>query len=311
MAQLSSAELKLYVWTGDINAKPTTPTYTLNKVRPTHSQTIVFEISELVTDFVKVECDGNYDNIKQSAYVEYTIKRTYSDGTQTDNPATGEQPNLHIAFRGYGELSDGVNPELSRDIMISNGLIHNLCGDILSVPFFQTTNGVTKVNYFQDTTSLVDNATGTFTPFTVAQIVKLNPTKDITIDKTGTMVGNSNNTINTTNIPLNANKFTYKTSKGKERTIQIKCIDECKNIPHKISFTNKNGVIQDMWFFALRRNNMNTQREDYKASIIDITGTASYNESQHQTRYLENQGRERFTMNTGFIDEADNQVLKE
>ena len=42
MAQISSAELKLYVWTGDSTQKPATPRYTLNKVRPTHSTGIVF-----------------------------------------------------------------------------------------------------------------------------------------------------------------------------------------------------------------------------------------------------------------------------
>ena len=47
MAQISSAELKLYVWTGDSTQRPATPRYTLNKVRPTNSTSIVFEVAEL------------------------------------------------------------------------------------------------------------------------------------------------------------------------------------------------------------------------------------------------------------------------
>ncbi len=308
MAQISSAELKLYVWTGDSNQRPATPRYTLNKVRPTNSTSIVFEVAELIKDYVKVKFDGNYEEIEQSAWVQWDIKRTYNDASETN-----ETSELHMAFRGYGELSDGVNPELSKDLMISNSIIHNLCGDTITAPFFVSpTKGVTKVEYFQDTTSIVTQATGTFTDFTIAQGIKLNPPLPaITIDKTGTMVGNSNKVVSSGGIPNNATKFTYQTNNGRERTVLIKCIDECKNIPHKISFTNKNGVIQDMWFFALRRDAMNAAREDYKASIIDITGPANYNESNHQTRYLENQGREKFTMNTGFISEAYNQVLKE
>ena len=308
MAQISSAELKLYVWTGDSTQRPATPRYTLNKVRATHSTSIVFEVAELIKDYVKVKFDGNYENIEQSAWVQWDIKRTYDDASTTD-----ETSELHMAFRGYGQLADGVNPELSKDLMISNNIIHNLCGSTLTVPFFVSpVNGVTKVVYFQDTTTLVTQATGTFTPYTVAQVVRLNPPLPaITIDKTGTMIGNSNNVVTTTNVPSNATKFTYQTSNGKERTVLIKCIDECKNTPHKISFTNKNGVIQDMWFFALKRDSINAAREDYKASIIDVTGVANYNESDHQTRYLENQGKEIFTMNTGFINEQYNQVLKE
>ena len=308
MAQISSAELKLYVWTGDSTQKPATPRYTLNKVRPTHSTGIVFEVAELIKDYVRVKFDGNYEAVEQSAWVQWDIKRTYDDASTTD-----ETSELHMAFRGYGELSDGVNPELSKDLMISNNVIHNLCGSKLTAPFFVSpVNGVTKIEYFQDTTSIVTQATGTFTPFTIAQGVILKPPLPaITIDKTGTMIGNSNNVVTTSSVPNNATKFTYQTSDGKERTVLIKCIDECKNTPHKISFTNKNGVIQDMWFFALKRDTINAAREDYKASIVDITGVANYNQSDHQTRYLENQGKERFTMNTGFINEQYNQVLKE
>ena len=307
MAQISSAELKLYVWTGDSTQKPSTPRYTLNKVRPTNSTSIVFEVAELIKDYVKVKFDGNYEAIEQSAWVQWDIKRTYDDSTTTD-----ETSELHMAFRGYGELADGINPQLSKDLMISNSIIHNFCGDTLTIPFFVSpTQGVTKVEYFQDTTSIVTQAQGTFTPYTIAQVIRLNPPSPPTIDKTGTMVGSSNKVISTGKIPNNATKFTYQTSSGRDRTVLIECIDECKNIPHKISFTNKNGVIQDMWFFALRRDSMNAQREEYKATTLDITAEAKYAESDHQTRYLDNQGRERFTMNTGFISEAYNQVLKE
>ena len=308
MAQISSAELKLYVWTGDSSLRPASPRYTLNKVKPANSTSIVFEVSELIKDYVKVKFDGNYEAIEQSAWVQWTIKRTYDDASTTD-----ETSELHMAFRGYGELKDGINPQLSKDLMISNNIIHNKCGDTLTIPFFVSpTKGVTRVEYFQDTTSLIVQSTGTFVDFTIAQEIKLNPPLPaITIDKTGTMTGNSNKVVSTGNLPSDATKFTYQTSDGRDRTVLIECIDECKNIPHKVSFTNKNGVIQDMWFFALRRDSMNAERQEYKASTLDITGAAKYLESDHQTRYLDNQGRETFTMNTGFIKEAYNQVLKE
>jgi len=38
---------------------------------------------------------------------------------------------------------------------------------------------------------------------------------------------------------------------------------------------------------------------------------AYYNISDHQNVYLENQGKETFVMNTGFIDESYNQVIKQ
>ena len=84
MAQISSAELKLYVWTGDSSLRPASPRYTLNKVRPTNSTSIVFEVAELIKDYVKVKFDGNYEAIEQSAWVQWTIKRTYDKPTSSD-----------------------------------------------------------------------------------------------------------------------------------------------------------------------------------------------------------------------------------
>ena len=57
---------------------------------------------------------------------------------------------------------------------------------------------------------------------------------------------------------------------------------------------------------------MNANRSDYKKSIIEVeTNPTTYNPSRHQTRYIENQGKERFTMNTGFIHASHSQVIKE
>ena len=81
MAKLSSAELKLYIWSGDILKRPSTPTYTITKTKLVYQTTIVFEIAELVKDFIEIEFDGNYQNIKQTKNVEWEITRTYDDDT--------------------------------------------------------------------------------------------------------------------------------------------------------------------------------------------------------------------------------------
>jgi hypothetical protein len=311
MAKLSSAELKLYIWSGDILKRPSTPTYTITKTKLVYQTTIVFEIAELVKDYVEVEFDGNYRNIKQTKNVEWEITRTYDDDTTDSDSEKIKQK--AIAFRGYGQLNDNINPELSKDFMISNSVINNLCGSEIIVPFYQQgTDGVTKVVYFQDTTQLKLNTTGSAVPFTIAQEVRLNPPVDIKIDKTASLSSSSNKSVNTSSIPVNANKVTITRADGTTRTINIQCIDECKNLPHKLSFLNKFGVIQSMYFFALKRDGINTNRTDYKKSIIQIeTNPTTYNPSLHQTRYIENQGRERFTMNTGFIHPSHNQVIKE
>ena len=56
---LSSAELKLSIWNGDISAVPSSPQYTLKK--DTIKGSILFEVAELISDFIDVDFNGEYN----------------------------------------------------------------------------------------------------------------------------------------------------------------------------------------------------------------------------------------------------------
>ena len=309
MAELKKAQLELWIYDGDVNSPPENPKYTLTKTKLSTEDIIVFEISELVKDYVDVVFDGDYESLKQTKFVKATITRTYD----TDPETTDSYTEHYIAFRGYGEITDGINPELSKDILISNTVINNYCGEPLTVPFYTRDDGVTKVSYVQGQTELSNIVLGSADVYTVAQTTSLNPSSDVvTIDKTASTVSAPDDSTSSSNIPLDTDKITYTDSNGESKSILIQCIDECKNTPYKISFINKFGVMQDIWFFARRKDGISTQREQYKKTTLkngDVAAT--YNVSDHQRVYLENQGRESITMNTGFIHESYNEVMKQ
>ena len=264
MAELSKAQLKLWVYGGDINARPENPNYTLTKTKLANEDIIVFEISELIKDFVEIKFDGNYEAIEQTKWVFYEVTRTYDDDT------TDTYSEHAIAFRGYGELVDGINPELSKDLMMSNTVVNNYCGQPITVPFYTREDGVMKVSYIQDQDTLEATALGSAEAYTIAQETRLNPPSSdiIKIDKTATVTTSSDDSTSINEAPANTDKITYTTSEGVEKSILIQCIDECKNIPHKISFINKFGVMQDIWFFARRKDSISSQREQYKKTTL-------------------------------------------
>lgn len=307
MAELSKAELKLWVYGGDINSRPENPNYTLTKTKLSGEDIIVFEISELIKDYVEVKFDGNYDKIEQTKWVFYEVTRTYDDDTTDSYSEHG------IAFRGYGELIDGVNPELSKDLMISNTVINNYCGSPITVPFYTREDGVMKVSYVQDQDTLSATVLGSAELYTTAQQSSINPVSDyVTIDRTAVVTSSSDGSTSSGFIPENTTRITYTDSKGEEKTIDVVCIDECKNIPYKVSFINKFGVMQDLWFFARRKDSISSQREQYKKTTLkNGTVAAGYDVSDHQRVYLENQGREAITMNTGFIHHSYGEVMKQ
>lgn len=307
MAELSKAQLELWIYDGDVNSPPENPNYTLTKTKLSTEDIIVFEISELIKDYVDVEFDGDYLSLKQTKFVKSKITRTYDDDT------TDSYTEHAIAFRGYGEITDGINPELSKDLLISNTVINNYCGEALTVPFYTREDGVTKVSYVQGQTELDSKVLGSANAYTIAQTTNLAPANDVvTIDKTATVSSTPDDSTSSTEVPVNTDKITYTDSNGESKSITIECIDECKNTPHKISFINKFGVMQDIWFFARRIDGISTQREQYKKTTLKNGETAStYNVSDHQRVYLENQGRERMTMHTGFIHESYGEVMKQ
>ena len=135
MKVLKKAELKLWVYSGDIRNHGDEPDYTLTKTKLSGETTIVFEIAELIKDFVEVKFDGDYNLLIQSMWVKYRVERTYEE-TDDNTISTTSESKYNIAFRGYGENIDGINPELSKDLLMSNTVIHKKCGEITSFPLY-------------------------------------------------------------------------------------------------------------------------------------------------------------------------------
>lgn len=105
------------------------------------------------------------------------------------------------------------------------------------------------------------------------------------------------------------NKFeTSKTVSGV--TVTIKRICEPKFTPIKVTFVNKFGALQDLWFDKKNVESLSVKRESFKRSILSsIDG--SYNVHKHAKKVLDVIGDEGITMNTGFVDEGMNEVIKE
>ena len=257
MAELTKAELKLYVYGGDINDVPETPQYTLSKTMLSGDTAITFEISELIKDYVEIKFDGNYEGIEQTKWVYYEVTRTYDDDTTDSFNEHG------IAFRGFGSITDGINPELTKKVMMSNTVVNNYCGYPISIPYYTGDTGTKKIEYKQDTTSLKVEGQGNASLYTIDQTTRLNPTASdvVTIDKTASVAVNSDSSSGVEEIPLDANSVTFTFEDGTTRTIKVECIDECRNTPHRISFINKYGAMRDMWFFARRKDSPFLPRE--------------------------------------------------
>jgi hypothetical protein len=107
---------------------------------------------------------------------------------------------------------------------------------------------------------------------------------------------------------LNNDKITVTNSSGVE-TINTDILEECKYEPKKVTFVNKFGTLQDMYFFKKSVEKMNVKKESYKSNILNSSN--GYSSSNHVYRDFNVVGKESITLSSGFLSEEYNEVFKQ
>ena len=92
-------------------------------------------------------------------------------------------------------------------------------------------------------------------------------------------------------------------------TIKVNRICEPKYDPIKITFVNKFGALQDIWFFKKTVESINVQKDTFKRNIL--TSSGQYSVFKHSQTVLNTTAKEVFTTNTGFVSELMNESFKE
>jgi len=309
-ANASYGILKLYIWTGDKTIVPPDPIYTLRKsatTPTTGNPTVTFETSELIRDYLDVEFDGNYTG--QGVWV-----RTDFDVYNSSDVSIVDYDYTIIAFDGYEYFEDPY-PSFS-NLMITNRKLFVLEDNTFRIPI-DTSSSNPTVTFLKDNEIV---ATQTFT----ASNQSSDQIKYVSI------YGNSTNWdtfkervledggksyepneclqayFNDYSIGA-VDKIIISSSSGIE-TINVTILEECKYEPKKVTFVNKFGALQDMYFFKKSVEKMNIKKESYKSNILN---GASYNTSNHVYRDFNVLGKESVTLSSGFLSEEYNEVFKQ
>ena len=146
--KLTSATLKLWIYSGNQGTAPTTPTYTLNSTAV--NSTINFEISELVRDYM------NYNPSIVSTpivWVDYQITKIVA-GVEVVMTTVQNK-----GFYGYGYFQEGINPQNDSGLLQSNLKIVKLDDAPVYLPV--DTSKVSSVSfYFNNNQVYTQNISG-------------------------------------------------------------------------------------------------------------------------------------------------------
>ena len=308
-SDLASATLKLYIWNDTKTSVPTNPTYTITKKALPSDQPIVwFEVAELVRDELDTIFDGNYTG--QAVWVKAVMVAYDSGGSEI----VTETPNTVIAFDGYNYFEEQNADESA--LMITNRELFVLEDNTFRVPVY--TDAEPTVVFYKDGEIIASEIIGTESE-SADQIkyisiygddVNWDTFEERVLEDGGVDFENSvclQSFFN--NYSIGAVDKIEVSADGKIETIKVKVLEECKYEPKKVTFINKFGALQDMYFFKKAVEKMTVKKESYKANILNADKT--YNISSHTNRDFNITAKESITMSSGFLSEEYNEVFKQ
>ena len=275
--------------------------YSLQKKPLGDENSVSFDISEIVNDHLEQIFTGVYSasSEKSSIWVTVTTSARESDGTLIGVISS----NTYLAQEGYNKFKEGVNYTTEPIAMISGNYIQYDRNGTATIPV--NVERVTSVQWrsgasVRETDSFTDN-------------------------------GNQNQKIQyaqfTGGTLLDNVLITY--DSGSTTTITIEPIEECKYPVNKITFLNRWGAMQDLFFFKKSTETLESRSENFNRSIFQArrvninpgprpedpcritTEYNLYSTTEHAKKTFNANATESIVLNTGFVNELMNPYFEE
>ena len=279
-------------------------TYTLKKKPLPNEDSVTFDISELVNDHIVQTYDGNPTNSKatQSIWVNVVTSARQSDGSIIGTATTTN----YLAQEGYNLFKERVNYTTEPNAMLSANYLQYEQGGNIRIPV--NVERVSSVQWRNNSTTLeTDNFSDN---------------------------GNQNQKIQYAQYkqPDLVNNCLV-THTGGTTTITLESVEECKFGVNKITFLNRWGALQDLYFFKKSVETLDSRSENFNSSIfkartvtktleegegegeaatcVDTITYNQYSTTAHAKKTFNANATESVTLNTGFVNELMNPYFEE
>ena len=304
VANLTTDRIDIYIYTGTKTTdRPSDPTYQLTS--NAIDDKVTFEISELIKDYFTNEFDGDYAS--DFFWVDYEIFRSVSGGAFASQGVVQRK-----GFYGYGFFEDGVNPQNDSGLLQTNTKIVKLddAPAVIPVDTSKTTQVTYELNGEQIYTKAISssNENDEQIEYVTSGVNGADEFEDRVIQDGGTFEDSVCLQEFVDDFTLFDFDTIYVDTDDGVIKLTVQNVEECKYQPYKVTFINKFGAFQDLWFFLVSKETLNTKKEEYKRNTV-VDG--SYAINKHQTKILTKNGKENLTLNTGYYPEEYNDVFKE
>jgi len=304
VSNLTTDRIDIYIYTGtQTTSRPTTATYSLSS--NAIDDKVTFEISELIKDYFENDFDGDYAS--DFYWVDYEIFRSVSGGAEVSQGIVQLR-----AFYGYGYYEEGVNPQNDSGLLQTNTKIVKLddAPAVIPVDTSKTTQVTYELNGEQVYTKAITSSSESDEQieYVTNGVNGADEYEDRVLQDGGTFEDSVCLQEFIDDFTLFDFDTIYVDTLDGVIKLTVENVEECKYQPYKVTFVNKFGALQDIWFFKRTNEVLSVKSEKYKSNIIENN---AYSISRHQQKVLTKNGTEKLTLNTGFYPEAYNDVFKE
>jgi len=302
--------LDIYIWEGDKNTT-TTPVYTLKKSSINGSDFVSYEVSELIRDYLNVSFNGDYSC--QSVWYKSTARVYDSSDILLSTTTT----TVVSAFDSYSYFEERSSFNISnKSLLISNREMFVLADDIFRIPI-HTINNPTIIFLKDGNAVFSQTLASSLESEEQVKYISINGSNSNYDSYKSRVLADSNSTFEDSKCLQEfldefeigeVDEIRVSDSIGTEK-IKIITIEECKYEPKKVTFINKFGALQDMYFFKKAVEKMTVKKESYKANIKNQFD--GYSASDHVNRDFNIVANESISLSSGFLSEEYNEVFKQ
>ena len=285
--------LYITVWTGSsTGSRPSSPDFVLSKKPAAISGTqITYEISSLIKSKF-AHSPYSYETFMSTLNKDVVWVGVESTGSNTT------RDDYWMATDGYTFYNQGINADSAQYVFQSTDTIYVPYNKPIGIPVmaysaFEVNAVVLGVKFCHGTMVLQDT--------------------DLSVHYTGSMNYNAMRYVQYADTgSLVDNVQCYTTGGGTVQTLYVQRQECGVYSPVKCVFLNKFGASQTIYFTKATSSSIDVTKSNYNKLLTYVaTGVPTFDTTQHQYRDYEVNGREKFVLNTGWVNDDFKSIIRE
>lgn len=280
-ANLDYVLCDLRIWTGELTAQPAIASAKLRSTALNGKTSI--DIAEFARDYVEVAFSGVVDS--NAVFISYELTHYLQGATVEPTPET----RVYLTgLDGYSTFQDGVNYQWFKQTMLSDSVMSLYKDTSVKIPVMQKFLIGYRLQRLQGGLYHTFRQENNLTPATNTSGLIFNITSSY------------------------QNKYADRVlllfSQGADEQVLLNYTSCTKYGVTKVFFVNRLGCIQEMHFGGKFEAEVSVESDEYKRNIL-VDG--SYDVHRHQSTTVNKNGKIRFSLNTDWRLESENDTIIE